>query len=260
MIDTTGDTVADVLGHSIAFQRIPAVPKEGAGCLQSDNELRKGIVESVRERGNVPAVNSILVRHNLNRTRFYRLFPGGVVELSKAAGVPVPKDRVEAVRKAVNKRGREHVSEESSLPRLTLNPNQAARVYGACQLEGGVEPSSMIDRLLDLDTTLREKRVTLSYVLSGARFVEMAASYGYTPEAFLTCVTILWNQSIFLLSRPCLDGLISLLKTTVENGSWSSMQEFVDYATKHHATIGYLRDYMEGKISLQQLIQTEGLQ
>jgi hypothetical protein len=69
-----------------------------------DTSLRREVVDFVSrtyaEMGFVPTVRDLLRRFGRSRDAFYGVFPGGMREICREAGVPIPEERYRAVAKA----------------------------------------------------------------------------------------------------------------------------------------------------------------
>jgi hypothetical protein len=141
-----------------------------------------------------------------------------------------------------------------------LSPEQTRRIYGIGQLEGGLDPSSVVDNLLNTDTKLRRTyHLTLSKIKNVSDFLDSAVKIGWNPDWMLEYVTRLWNLGITNLTEPVLKNLITLAKG-INLSFWGSAQTFVDYSMKHYQRIGNFKAYCEGSLTLQQLEKAEGIQ
>ncbi len=234
----------------------------------SDSAIKTEIVRFVTsfysEHGNVPSVGSIIKQFNLSRTQFYGLFPAKLSELCRLAGVPIPENRIQAVKQALNTRTvskqKEALASQQLIPQcLILSSEETRRVLGICQLEGGIEPSLVIDRLLNLDTELRRRhRLTLSKANAVSCFLDSAVARGWRPTWIVEYITRLWNSRILNLNEVTLRNLISLAQG-IDLRFWGSVETFIQYATRHYNRIGNYRNYLAGTVSLEQLVEAEGL-
>jgi hypothetical protein len=212
----------------------------------------------------VPSV-SIIIKgvQGINRTRLYRLFPRGLSEITAAAGIPPPpENRTEAVAKAMEarKKGGEQKIPEEAMARVQLTAEQSRRLFGICQLEGGIDPTLAIDRLLNVDSDLRRKyRLSLSKTKIVSDFIDSAVARGWKPDMIVDYISQLWNHGITNLNETVLRSLISLAQD-IDLRFWGSVQDFIQYATKYYSRIGYFRAYLEGNVSLDQLLKAEGFQ
>jgi hypothetical protein len=229
---------------------------------ENSQELRTRILEFAKlfydQNRTVPSISIIIEKvKGVNRSRFYGLFPQGITELASVAGVPPPPaDRTQAVEKALAAR---KTPQTEAKPLIQLTPAQAMRILGVAQLEGGIDPALVVDRLLDLDTKLRNKhKLSLSKIQAVSDFLDSAVKVGWTLDSILNYITTLWNLSITNLNQTVLTNLISLAKT-IDLGFWGSIEKFIKYATEHYAAIANYRAYLTGNITLEQLKKAEGL-
>jgi len=209
----------------------------------------------------VPTINTILQNSKMNRSKFYELFPGKLGEVCRLAGVPVPEDRIQAVRQALESRSSQRKEEATSPSQecLMLSHEATKRVYGICQLEGGLEPSLVIDKLLDLDTRLRRNyRLSLAKTKQLSDFLDSAISRGWKVDSLVDYLVKVWNSGILNLTEPCLRNMISLVQG-IDLNYWGSVQNFIQYATRHYAAIANYRTYAMGGMSLEQFLRAEGL-
>jgi hypothetical protein len=89
-------------------------------------------------------------RNNL-RSTFYVIFPDGLSEACRAAGVPVP-ERPRQTMKAleVRKKGREAEKEALRLTRLMLTEEQTRRILGISHIERGKDQRLITDEWLQV--------------------------------------------------------------------------------------------------------------
>jgi len=229
---------------------------------ENSQELRTRILEFAKlfhnQNRTVPSISIIIENvKGVNRSRFYGLFPQGISELASAAGIPPPPaDRTQVVEKALAAR---KATQTEAKPLSQLTPNQAMRILGVAQLEGGIDPASVVDKLLDLDTKLRNKhKLSLSKIQAVSDFLDSAVKNGWTLDSIPNYITTLWNLSITNLNQTALTNLISLAKT-IDLGFWGSVEKFTKYVTEHYAAIANYRAYLSGNITLEQLKKAEGL-
>jgi len=207
----------------------------------------------------IPSISLILNEFNLNRTDFYNLFPGRLSELCRLAGVPVPKNRIDAVKPALKSKEKSSAkAQQSTVECLTLSPEATRRIYGICQLEGGIEPNLVIDNLLDLDTSMREHGISLEQLVNVTHFLDAAAGRKWRINDLLDYITTLWNLGVHNLDATSLGNLISLIQG-IDLRFWGSIQNFISYATMYFVRIGNYQAYLTKKISFKQFRQAEGL-
>jgi hypothetical protein len=158
-------------------------------------------------------------------------------------------------RRAESKKKETPTSQLPSPERFTLTPEATRRLYGICQLEGGADPTVIINQLLDHDTELRRKyRLSQSKLNMVSAFLDSAIKSGWTTESILSYTTLLWNLGITNLDEPTLKNLIALAQA-VDPRFWGSIKNFVTYATTYYARIATYRKYLAEDISLEQLVR-----
>jgi AcrR family transcriptional regulator len=222
------------------------------------NEIVRFVKSYYAQHGVVPSIAVILKQFGLNRADFYRHF-SSLAELCGLAGVPVPEERIESVREALKGRSlqKEEQAMKTSQESLILSPQATRRIYGICQLEN-LEPSQAVDMLLDLDHKLRRNyHLSLAKTKQVSDFLDAAISRGWKLDPLVDYLRKAWNSGILNLGEPYLSNLISLAQG-IDLNYWGSVQNFIQYATKHGTQIGYFRAYLDGKIPLEKLLQVEG--
>jgi len=229
---------------------------------QNSQGLRTRILEFVKlfydQNRTVPSVSIIIkgVQGTKNRTRLYGMFPQGISEIARAAGIPPPPaDRTQGVEKALAAR---KTPQTEAKPLIQLTPAQTMRILGVAQLEGGIDPASVVDKLLNLDTELRNKHeLSLSKIQTVSDFLDSAIKIGWRLDLILNYVTTLWNLGITNLNQTVLTNLITLTKT-IDLSLWGSIEKFTKYATEHYAAIANYRAYVSGDMTLEQFKKAEG--
>lgn len=228
----------------------------------TDQELRQAILQYFKEfceRGEeVPSLRKMFKRfrkEKLNNTRFYMLFPGGLAEACRLAGVPVPKKRIRRVRKAVEaSRMKEDADEalESFSLTLTLTEDLTKRLLGVSHLERGKDPSLIIEEFLDRDAKLRKNyKLSLAKTKAIGGFLDlMTARKWKVPEA-ADVTTRLRNCGFFNLDLNSANRVISFVED-LHRRKWD-VNRFIDVATEYHNDIYYFNQYKLGKISRETL-------
>ncbi|GAI15380.1 unnamed protein product, partial [marine sediment metagenome] len=189
--------------------------------MSAETELRKAILNFVKNHqesgGKAPSIRAICREVNgVSIRKFYKLFPEGLGEVCKKAGVPVPKQRIRATRKAV--RGQEKKAmaiEDRSEPgsRIILADSQSARIQGISHLEGGKDPGMIIDELLDRDTYLREEKgLSLDDVKAVFDYIDRAKERKWKVGWLIGIQTKLWNAGLKSMSSEDVEGLAVFLE------------------------------------------------
>lgn len=189
--------------------------------MNAETELIKAVLNFIKNHhesdGKAPSIRAICREvDGVSVRKFYKLFPGGISEVCTKAGVPVPKQRIRATRKAV--RGQEKKAmaiEDRSEPssRIILTDSQSARIQGISHLEGGKDPGMIIDELLDRDTYLRkEKGLSLDDVKAVFDYIDRAKERRWKVGWLIGIQTKLWNAGLKSMSSEDVEGLAVFLE------------------------------------------------
>ncbi len=189
--------------------------------MSAETELRKVVLNFVKNHhesgGKAPSIRAICREvDGISVRKFYKLFPGGISEVCKKAGIPVPKQRITATRKAV--RGQEKkamaVKDRSeSGSRIMLADSQSARIQGISHLEGGKDPGMIIDELLDRDTYLREEKgLSLDDVKAVFDYIDRAKERKWKVGWLIGIQTKLWNAGLMGMSSRDVENLAVFLE------------------------------------------------
>lgn len=135
--------------------------------MDEDDSLRGDILQFIEsfyeESGEAPSVSEICRRiDGVYREKFYQLFKGRISEACRAAGVPVPDDRVKSTEKATEEKEKPKKAVVETGLSLKLNPEQTRRIYGVSHLERSKDPSLLIDEMLSRDELIRSFGLTLN--------------------------------------------------------------------------------------------------
>lgn len=221
--------------------------------------LKHVVIQYVKEfheqNDRAPTVREVLKRFKkdgLSSTTFYHVFPRGLKEACRLAGIPIPEERMQKTARAtiLRKSGR-NVPQEAV---LTLTEEQTKRLLGISHLEGGKDPHLIIDGLLDMDAGLRWKfKLSLKDIARVAVFLKYAVSIGWRinhdPD-LLDCLTKTWNLELLNLEHKAMQYLVEVLQDAQARG-WKP-SEFADYVTKFYNEIQAYIMYEKGLISLEE--------
>lgn len=227
----------------------------------SDNELKREILRFIKDfylqNGEPPSVRSILESfEGLSRKRFYQIFPDGVSEAHRLAGVPVSKERLEQTAKATEriKMGRDVVEEQEDVEgRITLSEEQTKRLLGISHLEGGRDPLQILDELLDYDSALRSMDLDLSQVKMIQKFLSEAQDRGWKLDSkpnLLNHIAGLYNVGFTNFEPRTINALVRLIQEIERNG-WT-VKNFVGYVTRIYKMLIPYIAYMHGQISYEE--------
>jgi len=160
-----------------------------------ETELRKQILNFVSDKykksREVPSISKILNYVKVNRARFYTLFPSGIVEVCKLAGIPIPKERIEATSKAIKSKKVETKAEPQSL-RIELTQQQQKELLGMAHLQGK-DPTFILDELLKLHRKMFLNGIKLERLNSVLKAMEIAENRGWGVNEFVEFATELYN-------------------------------------------------------------------
>jgi hypothetical protein len=231
--------------------------------------LKQAVIEYIKshytQKGSVPALKSIIEHFKgdgLNLTRFYRIFPGGMGEVCRLAGVPVPMERIKQTAKATEMmkaariKGAQSASMEAPPVRLTLTEAQTRRLLGLSHLEGGKDPLVIVDELLDYDSKARRYGLTLEKMKMLSEFLEEALQIGWRIKSQPSIVEALTKaHNIGFLSWPPESAkfFVEVLEWARKKG-WNPF-DFADYVTRHHNELTYYMRYIMGEITFEEFKQ-----
>ena len=194
---------------------------------------------------NIPEVRS--VRH------LYDIFPGKLEAICEAARVPVPEARI---RQTNNAREKGKVS-NPACGKIHLSEKQNNRLLGISQLEGGKDPSKIVDDLLDRDTTLRyQAGLTIEDTKIIVTFISAALVAGWSKSKLIPFTTQLWNNGISNLTSQEVGILLTLTAEMKVNG-WDPKQ-FVKEAKDSKNAVNLFVNFKMGNISASEMARRLG--
>ena len=196
---------------------------------------------------NIPDLRS--VRH------LYDIFPGKLEEICKAAAVPVPEARIRQTNKA---REKGKVS-NSACGKIHLSEKQNNRLLGISQLEGGKDPSKIVDDLLDRDTTLRyQAGLTVEDTKIIVTFISAALVAGWSKSKLIPFTTQLWNNGISNLTSQEV-GILLTLTTAMKANGWDQKQ-FLKEASDSKSAVNLFVNSELGNISAAEMARRLGVE
>lgn len=223
-----------------------------------DEELKSAIINYVKTyEGGVPSVKEIRLKFGITNKRLYKIFPGKMPELCRLAGKPLPVERMRRTEKAIKSKAKKKkkLSATTEIPsnRLVLSEEQTKRVYGIMHLEKGMDPSLIIDRLLDDDVKARKYKLSLKKRKVVWDFLEAALNIKWKLHShpnIVDFVTELWNCGVQNLTLETVKGLIGILKD-LKRHCWDP-KDFVAEATQAYKIVYWFRQYKTRQISAQE--------
>ena len=225
-----------------------------------DKELKLKIIRYVKnsyeQKKKPPSLRGI-IKHfkgeKLNFVRFYELFPRGIPELFKLAGVPVPKERMKKTEKATEaSKAKEGQTTQQNIPhRLMLTEKQTKDLETIAYIEGRKDPLLIIDEFLDRDQKYRKTfDLSLEKIKIVADFLGELVDRGWTKEVVVDYLVDLWNSGYSSLEFPEGDEILRFFKD-LKKRKWDPMK-FVSYATENHNLFTWYIEYEQGNISFKE--------
>ena len=225
------------------------------------SSLRAKIIKYVKDTyhliGKVPSTTDIVENvHGLRSARhLYDIFPGKLEAICEAAGVPVPEARIRQTNKA---REKGKVS-NSACGKIHLSEKQNNRLLGISQLEGGKDPSKIVDDLLDRDTALRyQAGLTIEDTKIIVTFISTALVAGWSKSELVPFTTQLWNNGIANLSLQETKVLLKLTAAMKANGM--DPKQFVKEAIDSKSAVNLFVNNELGNISAAEMARRLGVE
>jgi len=230
--------------------------------MMTNEELKQAIIQYIKKRyerdKEAPSLRKIIEhfkKEKLNFTRFYKMFPGGIPEAYRLAGVPIPKDRMRRTAKATKAvktaKAREKAEDEAPPPtRLVLTEEQSKRLLGISHLEGGKDPLVIIDELLDYDSKARKYGLSLARRKLLSEALEAAMEKGWKVDAepsFVEALTRAHNLGLLNWTPETVKYMLDVLEWA-RIKKWSPL-EFANYVTRHCNELSAYLAYLRGEIS-----------
>lgn len=188
------------------------------GTCDGPTDLQREIIRFSRslyeKHRQVPTIAQITSAFKITRTEFYRLFTG-LVELCRLAGIPIPEARINKTQAASIIRSGQNISQAAARPRVSieLNDEQTRRVLAISHIEGGIDPSLVVDRLLDTDSVMRHRHeLNFDNVKLVATIAAKARKLGYSTSRLLSLTFAADRVGLTLLNEDTASYLISILR------------------------------------------------
>jgi hypothetical protein len=194
-------------------------------------------------------MRQITEKFNISSKTFYKVF-SGISEACRASGVPMSEGRknvtLEATR-AVKRRGSRQGDQNASGSLVSLTQEQTGRLLGLSHLEGGKDPTVILDEMLDRDAQLRsllEKPEDLGQTVEALNALLRA---GFKFEELGTVLRRLWRLGILNYPRETLEGLAEIV-TSLRLKGWNS-GDFVRDAASAESSLHWYFKYKQGEIT-----------
>jgi len=184
------------------------------------SETKRSILSFIKTyhetHGNAPSLRRIYESlENVSKRKFYDVFPDGIGDACRQAGIDIPQERIKATTKARRtQKKKPSVSRAASQEHLgiVLTESQIARLQGIAHLERGKNIGLVIDEILDRDTYLRrEKGLTLDDTRAVFDYIDRAKERKWEVGWLLNIHTRLLNAGLMGMSSQAVEELASFL-------------------------------------------------
>lgn len=224
-------------------------------------ELKKVIIDYAKEfygeYKKAPSIRQIITRfkaEKLNRSKLYKFYPGGLAEVCRLAGIPVPERlaNTQMALKARMKAEERKDGEASSSVRLVLTEEQSKRLLAISYLERKDE-LTVLDELLNFDSQLRKYGLPMETIKRVSDAVDVAVSRGWKinhDPSFIDAITKAYNLGMLHLPPEKLKFSMEVFDWAKKKG-WNAM-DLVDYVTRHHNEVVLYMRYVKGEMSFEE--------
>lgn len=206
------------------------------------------------------SVRIITKKFKLSKAGFYGLFPKGMAELCRQAGIPVESiaDRLEHTAGAQKARERMvhsdiPVAGAMATTRLLLSEPLSRRVYVLSHLELGKDPLLLLKEILDRDGTVRKLLEEPKAMANMARFVKEGVKRGWQIPWLLETTTLLYNGHVTRLSAEELHSLVGMVAELSKQGL--DLKKFVQEAMDADSLVYAWKQYRQGRISADEALR-----
>lgn len=201
---------------------------------------------------------------NVSKRKFYDVFPDGIGDACRQAGIDVPQERIKATTKARRtQKKKPSVSRAASQehPGIVLTESQIARLQGIAHLEGGKNIELVVEEILDRDMYLRkEKGLSLDDTKAIFTYIDRAKKNKWPVDWLLRIHVKLWNSGVMSLSSQAVEELASFLEKMKAKG-WEAGDTlgFLNYPFVKDIMPGLSPEEGERLVSLLREIGLNGL-
>jgi hypothetical protein len=133
-----------------------------------------------------------------------------------------------------------------------LTQNQERRLLAICHLEGGKDPSLVLDEILDRDMKFRKiYKLSMPDTARVAGYLEEATKRGWSihnPPSMLDCLTEAWNAGLLALEPALLASLTELAREIKRRDS--TPKQYLDLVARTQNMVSAYLDYKSEKITL----------
>ncbi len=221
-------------------------------AMDESGDLRESVLEYVRNAFEVekkpPTIRNIAENvEGVNRSNIYTLFPQGIKEICKAAGIDVPSKRIKETKKASKAR---KTKRDGPFPDITLRDQLAQELWVTSTLEDR-KPQDLMEELLDQSKVLRTQYgLTNRDIADFTMFLKNCEKNGLRKEQIVNSLKKFTRLRLELLFPYRFDMLIKLRESML-----SRDLEIEDLYAIYTSTLqlyqdGYMLclDYVKGEV------------
>ena len=204
--------------------------------------------------GKPPSVRTIersFKAQGINRYSFYSEFPGGMRELCRLAGIPAAGSLGQTVAATESRRAASRDTSRAAAG-ITLTENQERRLYAICHLEGGKDPSLVLDEILDRDMRFRKTyKLSMPDTARVAEFLARAIENKWSihdSPSVLACLSKASSAGLLDLEPALVISLTDLVREIRRRNL--TPQQYLDLVARNQSMTSAYLDYKGGKITL----------
>jgi len=181
-------------------------------AMDESGDLRERVLEYVRNAFEVekkpPTIRNIAENvEGVNRSNIYTLFPQGIKEICKAAGIDVPSKRIKETKKASKAR---KTKRDGPFPDIILRDQLAQELWVTSTLEDR-KPQDLMEELLDQSKVLRTQYdLTNRDIANFTMFLKNCEKKELRKEQIVNSLKKFTRLRLELLSPHRFDMLIKL--------------------------------------------------
>lgn len=184
-------------------------------AMDAESELKKRVLEFVRNafrvENQVPTIRKIAEGiEGVDRSNIYDLFPQGIKQISKEAGVDIPRKRINVTAKASKARKSKG---EDPFPDIILRDQLAQELWVISTYEGN-KPQELIEELIDQSKVLKTQfGLSNKDVANFTMFLKNCEKEGLGEEQIVNSIKKFTRLSLEVLWPHRFDVLIRLVET-----------------------------------------------
>ncbi|MGD1055043.1 MAG: hypothetical protein ABR867_03065 [Nitrososphaerales archaeon] len=183
----------------------------------------------------------------LNRYSFYSEFPGGMGELCRLAGIPATGSIEQTVAATESRRAASRDTSRAAAG-VNLTENQERRLLAICHLEGGKDPSLVLDEILYRDMKFRKLyKLSMPDTARVAGYLDEATKRGWSihdSPSILDCLTEAWNAGVIALEPALVTSLTELAREIQRRGS--TPKQYLNLVARTQNMVSAYLEYKSG--------------